>query len=410
MAAANASTPAPASASERFVLTSFALGHLSNDWAAGAIWLVAPAAAAAMGLGAPEVGLLLAIHGLGAALAYIPSGLVADRVARRGPLLVATFIWVAVGYAAASLAPDFWTLSLLLGIAVMGDAAWHPIATGVLVQRYPGRRARVLGVHAMGGTVGAEVLAPVGVGLLLTFVDWRVALQVSVLPAALMGLAFIFVSRRLGACPPRPVASASLRSVLRPWMTRAGRWFVAAIVLYNMALMAVLAMTPLYLQTELALTPLQAGVAFASMLVIGSALQPLVGHWSDRIGRRPLLLGATAAGAVFAALAGLLPPGIASFVALLGAAAWLTAVRSVVLASAVEIAAEREATHLALAFTLMDGVGALGAAFAGFAGREQLSNAFLLGALLAALALVCFAALGTRSAGLRRSGTGAAHR
>lgn len=375
-------------AGQRFILGTFALGHLSNDWAAGAIWMVAPAAAAAMGLGATEVGLLLAIHGLGAALAYIPAGMLADRVSRRGPLLVLTFAWVVAGYAAASLAPDFWSLAVLLAVAVMGDAAWHPIATGLLVQRYPKRRAHVLGIHAMGGTIGAEVLAPVGVGLALTLVEWRVALQVSVVPAALMGVAFIFVSRRLGACAPRPGGSAGLTSVLRAWTTRQGRLFVVAIVLYNMAYMAVLGMVPLFLQQDLSFTPLAAGAAFAVMLTLGSLLQPLAGQLSDRIGRRPLLIAGTAAGALCAGVAGLVNPGWMTVAALLGTAAFLTAIRSVVLAAAVEIASQREATNLGMAFTLMDGVGAIGAALGGFAGRNDLTAAFLLGSLLAWAALL----------------------
>ena len=96
----------------RFILSTFALGHLANDWAAGSIWLIAPAVAAAMGLGAPEVGLLLTVSGVGAALAYIPAGILADRVRRRGPLLIVTFWWVAAGYFAASFAPDYWGLAL----------------------------------------------------------------------------------------------------------------------------------------------------------------------------------------------------------------------------------------------------------------------------------------------------------
>ena len=47
----------------------------SDDWAAGAIWLVAPAMALSMDLGAAEVGLLITLYGVGAALAYLPAGL-----------------------------------------------------------------------------------------------------------------------------------------------------------------------------------------------------------------------------------------------------------------------------------------------------------------------------------------------
>lgn len=57
----------------RFLLGSLALGHLTNDWVAGTLWLLAPAIAASMGLGPTEVGLLLTINGIGAGLVYIPA-------------------------------------------------------------------------------------------------------------------------------------------------------------------------------------------------------------------------------------------------------------------------------------------------------------------------------------------------
>ena len=97
-----------------------------------------------------------------------------------------------IGYLLASFAGDFWVLALLLAIAGMGDAAWHPMATGVLVQHFPGRRGEALGVHAMGGTL-AEVVGPLTAGFLLGFLDWRGALQVSVVPTLLMGIGFIWM-------------------------------------------------------------------------------------------------------------------------------------------------------------------------------------------------------------------------
>ena len=121
----------------------FSLGHLANDWAPCTIWLIAPAIALSMDLTPAEVGLLVTIHSLGAAVGYPPAGILTDRVSNHGRLLLATFWWVAVGYLLASLATDFWTIALLLALAGMGDAAWHPIATGVLLQRAPATRARM---------------------------------------------------------------------------------------------------------------------------------------------------------------------------------------------------------------------------------------------------------------------------
>ena len=83
------------------LLLPFTIGHFANDWAPTAIWLIVPAVAVAMDLSPAEVGLLFTIHSTGSALAFLPAGVLADRVDNRGRLLQMTFWWVAAGYALA---------------------------------------------------------------------------------------------------------------------------------------------------------------------------------------------------------------------------------------------------------------------------------------------------------------------
>jgi MFS transporter, FSR family, fosmidomycin resistance protein len=373
---------------DRRVLAVFALGHLSNDWAVGAIWLVAPAMAISMGLGAQEVGLLITLYGVGAALAYLPTGLLADRLSRRGGLLLATFWWVAIGHVVASWMPDYWTFALVMTIAVMGDAAWHPVATGYLVQRYPRQRAHVLGVHAMGGTIGAEVLAPLGVGAVLAVADWRVALQVSAIPALVMGIVFIWIARRLKPVEVPQQGAIDLGGLIAPWIRGDGARLTSIMSLYNMAAVAMISMMPLYLHTDLALGPMAVSVIFAGTLLAGSLSQPWFGRLSDVRGRKPVMLGVLIVASAAAIIAGTAGHAGIVVVALLIAIAVLTGVRSVFLAAAVDIAHMRASATLGMAFTVMDGIGALGALLAGFAGADDLTRAFLLGAALAMLAAV----------------------
>ena len=46
----------------RFLLGALFMGHLTNDWVAGTLWLLAPAIAASMGLGPAEVGSVSYTH------------------------------------------------------------------------------------------------------------------------------------------------------------------------------------------------------------------------------------------------------------------------------------------------------------------------------------------------------------
>lgn len=373
--------------SHRRLLAWFSLGHLANDWAPSTIWIVAPAIAAAMDLSPAEVGLLITIVHFGAALGYLPAGVLADRVANRGRLLLGTFWWVAAGYLAASFAPGFWTLALMLAIAGIGDAAWHPIATGVLAQSLPTQRAHALGIHAMTGTF-AEVLAPLGIGFLLVWFDWRVAMQISTVPAILMGIAFFRIANYVPQSPHHAISLTDLRALWNIWRVPRGLGVITMVSVYNMSLLAILAMTPLFLQRVHGLSLVQAGAVFSSMVLAGALVQPLVGRLSDATGRKPVFIaGTVAAGLACLAVAWSATLG-AAILALIAAVAALYGIRSSVLASAIEFGERREATTLGLAFMLLDGVGALGSALAGAVGSLDLHYPFLLAAGMAGVAAV----------------------
>jgi len=383
----------PGRSANRKLLVSFALGHLANDWAPSTIWLIAPAIAVSLALSPAEVGLLIAMVSVGAALGYFPAGLIADRVANRGLLLLATFWWVAIGFLVASFAPGFWSIALLLAIAGLGDAAWHPIATGVLVQALPKRRAHALGIHAMGGTF-AEVLAPLSVGFLLAVFDWRTALQISVLPAALMGLAFFRIARSVPRSPHQAISRADIRTLWTTWRSPQGLAVIAMISVYNMALMAVLAMTPLFLQQVHGFSPAETGIAFAAMVLAGALAQPVIGRLSDLSGRKSVFVCGNLAALLgcLGAASSASPTGI--ILALILTVGALYGIRSAVLAAAVEFSGEREATTLGFIFAVLDGVGALGALLAGILGSLDLHYAFLLAAGFAAGATAIAAPLG----------------
>ena len=373
-------------AKPRSLSTAFALGHLCNDFAPCAIWIIAPAFAVAMDLTPAQLGLLFTIHSVGSAIAFLPAGIVADHVSDRGRLLIITFWWVGFGYFAASFAPGYWTFALLLAIGGMGDAVWHPVATGTLVQQSPGGRARALGIHAMGGTF-ADVLAPLLVGFLLAHMDWRTALQICVIPAFMMGGLFWFVARHIPKRPTTRFSHHDLISLWHTWRSPAGLKVVGLIAIYNMAFMALLSMIPLYLQRRHGLGTEMTGLAFSAMLLTGALTQPLIGGISDKLGRRPIVIGGNLLAALSAGLAAIVNPLAVVLGLLMIATGTLTAIRSVLLAHAVEHAGRRESTTLGLAFVILDGVGALGALFAGIVGTIQLEYAFALAATLSAVAM-----------------------
>ena len=359
------------------LLIPFSIGHFSNDLVPVGMYIFIPAFGAAMGLSPAEIGLLFMIHSLGSSMAFFPAGLLADHVANRGILLTASFFWVGFGYLTASFVDGFWAFAMLIAVAGMGDAAWHPIATGVLAQMHKARRAYALGMHAVGGHI-SEVIALPAAGLLLAMWDWRTAIQILVIPTLITGIFFIFISPKV----PRHVNSRPTRAdfadIWRIWTTSSGLRILALFISYNMGLFAIITMTPLYLRASHSMSWMATGFAMAAMVLPGALLQPWMGKISDRVGRRPLIVfgNAAATGAAFVAW---LPTTFGlSFIALGVALTVLVAIRAVLLAAAIDHAGGREGTSLGLAFAFMDGFAASAAVLAGLAGENDIANAFLL--------------------------------
>ncbi len=367
---------------QRLPIPAFCIGHMAVDWPHGAFWILAPAIAIALDLSPSDLGLVVALTAAGATLSLVPAGILSDHTKRRGPIFAATFLWVVVGYGLASLAPDFWTLTAMLAVAGMGTSAWHPLATGTLTQSMPGQRARVLGIHAMGGTL-AEVFAPVLTGVLLMVVGWRVGLALAVIPAAIVGTYFFFQRRRLTVAIETKASMLDFKDMWKSWTSRTGLSLIAMIGIYNMAIMAILSMATLYIVNGLGFSEFWAGIAFAAMILAGALLQPVMGHISDTIGRRRVFAAALLAVAPLGfAMPFITSPWFAMLflIVMIGA---LYGVRSVVLASAVDFAGKREGTTLGLAFVMMDSIGALGAFLGGWVGDADLTHAFALGAAFA---------------------------
>ena len=383
--------PADTGAGRRLPILAFCAGHMAVDWPHGALWILIPAIGVAMDLSPSDLGLMVSLTAIGGTLSLIPAGMLSDHTRRRGTLFVSTFVWVAAGYGLASMAPDFWSLTLLLAVAGMGTSAWHPLATGTLTQTLPAQRARVLGIHAMGGTL-AEVFAPVLTGALLVHVDWRQGLFLSVVPAVALGIVFFAVRGRLTVPVESGARMVDLKDLAQRWLSRAGLLLVAMISVYNMAIMAMLAMATLFIVNDLGISEFWAGIAFAAMILAGAVLQPVMGQLSDTLGRRQIFAFSLLAAAPLGFLMPLVEApwlALAFLIIMIGA---FYGVRSVVLASALDFAGKREGTTLALAFALMDGVGALGAFLGGYVGDLDLAYAFSLASAFAVVAAILAAA------------------
>lgn len=349
------------------------------------MWLLAPAIALALDLSPTQVGLLFTLKMLGSGFVYIPAGILGDCMRRRGLFLLSTFWWVAAAYIVASLMSSFWALVLFMTIAAAGAGAWHPVAMGTMVQRMPRRRAFALAIHGIGGTV-SEVAAPLSVGFLLVYLDWRETLQLTTFPAIIMGFIFLRLATKVAPPGQRRPSSGELIEVLRLWSRRSGAMVLLVFALYNMSVMALMSMIALYLEDTRGLSSGATGITFATMIVASTVSAICFGRISDAVGRRPVILAGLVLGSGCLLLLAISTSTAALFVSTTAAGLFLLGIRAAVTATALEVVGRWETTMLGIAMAVGEGLGGLGAVLAGLAGEISLSYALVFGAGVALLA------------------------
>ena len=362
-------------------LVGLPVGHGAVDAGTAALWIIAPFIAASMGLTSTQVGLIFTVMAISAGMTHIPASLVGET-RFRGLFLLSTFWWVAGAYLAASLAPSYLALLVFVALASSGAAAWHPVAMGTLTEHMPGQRAMALAVHYVGGSF-VEVLAPIVAGVLLVFMAWRSVIQVTVVPALIMGVLFLRLHQRIR---PPTMGSVSLqdlkvqaRLVWKP-TSLAG---LGILGLHSMAMVGLWSMTPLYLVEERELSSSVAGMLFSVMVLAGSLGAVLLSRLLDKRDRKIPTVSALLVGATSPLLVLWAPTVPIMIVALMLAGFVVMGLLPALIATVLSIVGGRQMVMIGLIMGAGEAVGALGALLAGVAGENDLRLSLVVVSIIA---------------------------
>ncbi|SVE32562.1 uncharacterized protein METZ01_LOCUS485416, partial [marine metagenome] len=182
-----------------------------------------------------------------------------------------------------------WTLTgaALVGL---GSALWHPTAMGALSIRFPNHRGMALSVHGVGASIG-DAVGPVIVGAVILTVDWKLTLELHLIPAVLIAILIFFgfgmiqevknIKTNLG------VYVSSIRTMFVYPQTLA---VMISNTLITMGRLSVLAFFPIYIIETLQYSTFALGIYLGLLYVMGIVSQPVMGILSDRVGRKTVLL------------------------------------------------------------------------------------------------------------------------
>lgn len=291
------------------------------------------------------------------------------RVSRRR-LLGAGGLLFGLGFALQALAVNFATFAIPNVVARIGGSPQHPVGNGLLAEQFPAsRRGFAISAHIAGGNMGTVVVAIVGVPL-IGLIGWRGTSVTFGLAAAAIALLILWLVRERGTDRAAAVAGGSSRDALRRVIgDRDLRWLFLTSVLGGggRGLGVVNVFVLFYLTLVIGLDAATAGLMYGALIVF-SVPMPLIAGWlSDRLGRKPLIIGAYLGGAIgFAVfiLAGSSLVWLWAGIVLMGLFSFAESPQLQALLADIAPPATRDASY-ALYFTLAFGVGSLWVALYG---------------------------------------------
>ncbi len=385
-----AASPDPGSASpaafDAPTIVTVATAHLVHDSYPAFVGVLLPLLITQLGISLTVAGLLAATFRVGTAVQPI-LGHIADRADTRYWIVLAPGA-TAVAISLLGLAPSPAVVALLLALAGLSSAVFHPAAAALVTRSSGTQWGRGTSIFMTGGESG-RAIGPLVIAFVLSAVglsgSW-IALVPGVLVA---GVLFSRLARRPEIHLKRPAGSirAGLGAVKRPFLLLA-----AASALLSMATVGLLVFIPTYL-TDAGAGLVLAGAA-VTVFEIGGAVGAFSGGTlSDRIGRRPMLAIAAGVGAPLLIVALALPAGPAVLPVLAIAGVVLLTAGPVELVLMQELLPENRSTAVGLSIFVTTITSAVGTVAVGALGQAVGLQAALILAAGASLLALPFIAL-----------------
>ena len=362
-----------------------------------------------------EFGVTADIIALLAAAGSVASGVVQlsyaklTRMISRRKLLAAGGILFGGGFAAQAAAPSFPAFALVNVISRIGGSPQHPVGNGLLAEQFPEhRRGFAISAHISGGNVGTVVVALLGAPLIASL-GWRETVVLFGIPAVVIALGILLFVRESGHDQAAAVAHGSVREAFGTILRDPDhRWIYLASVLGGggRGLGVVNLFALLYVTRVLGLPAATTDVMYGGLIVL-SVPMPLIAGWlSDRLGRKPVIIGAYVGGAigfVLFLLVGSSLVGLWAGIFVMGLFSFAESPQLQALLADIAPPTIRDASF-ALYFTLAFGVGSLWTALYGLiigAAGESLGLPIVFGLMAASFIAAALAVLPVR-AGRRR--------
>ena len=200
--------------------------------------------------------------------------------------LVGGLLLVSICAAFFGMAPNYMTFLILCGIAGVGLAAYHPLATYFLSTDFKEKKGKAMGVHGAGGSLGHFSGPTLITFLAATIIGWKLGLVLLVLPTICIAtLCWITLhSSDLQPMSNLKFTSSSIKTVLTPSIIILSVVLALRTAVYR----GLVTFLPSFFVEE-GTSLLYSGILTGTMLIAGVLAQPLGGLVSDHFGRKLII-------------------------------------------------------------------------------------------------------------------------
>jgi FSR family fosmidomycin resistance protein-like MFS transporter len=339
------------------------LGHVAVDTSQGTLPVVVAKLKDVFQLSYFQVGIMMMILNLSSSVIQPLFGYISDRF-RTGWFIPVGILWTALAMGLLGWAPNYPTALLLVGLAGLGTAAFHPRAMMAVYLVSGEKRGFGAAVFSTGGNLGFA-LGPV-VGSLLVL-GLGLHATVGLVPVGvLLFLIIVFYPgdflRRETQKKTNPAQAADQENSPIPWGSLIAVCLI--VTLRSWVYMSAITYMPMLFQTRG--IALQSGSLILTVFLASGAAAGLYGgHLSDRIGRKSVIVWTSVLYPILAALM-LLAHGPWIWVMAAASGAALLASFSVTIVLTQELLPRYLGLASGLILGLGFGTGGLGTALSGY--------------------------------------------
>ncbi len=260
---------------------------------------VTPIYARHLGAAPQLIGLIVAAATISGVFLKMPSGVLGDILGFRR-LMSAGTIPKAVGPFLYLLARGPLSLFVVRLFHGLSTALYAPPAAALVAKLFPNERGRFLGIYSAAENAGVVLGPVVGGAVLLAYGFDRTFLVSGVIGIATFAVGLVVLARRVPEDAPR-AERTSIPHIGRALAEIAGNRTVLLTALAEGSLFfgfgSLQAFLPLYALGR-GLNTATIGLIFGAQGVTSLISRPYLGRLSDRIGRRPVIIGGLMAAAV----------------------------------------------------------------------------------------------------------------